>query len=54
MRWNANIDVLLLLASSNDDIHDVDHDRNYHDEVANDATRLLDLLPNDDAIPLLG
>ena len=49
---DANISVLLL-ASSSDDIHDVGHDRNYHDEVANDATRLLDVLPHDDPIPLL-
>ena len=49
---DANIDVLL--ASSSDDTHDVGHDRNYHDEVANDdATRLLDILPNDDPTPLL-
>ena len=49
---DANLDVLLL-ASSSDDIHDVDHDPNNHDEVANDATRLLDTLPNDDPTPLL-
>ena len=43
----------LLLANSNDAIHDVGHDPNLHDDVANDATLLLDILPIDDPIPLL-
>ena len=48
----ANLDDLLL-ASSSGDIHDVDHDPNSHDVVANDTTRLLDALPNDDpTLPL--
>ena len=34
---DANLDVLLL-ANSNDDVHDVDHDPNNHDEMANGAT----------------
>ena len=49
---DANIDVLLL-DSSGDDTHVVGHDHNIPDEVANDATRLPDTLPNDDPIPLL-
>ena len=34
-----------LLANSSDAIHDVGHDPNSHDKVANDATRLPDILP---------
>ena len=49
---DANLDVLLL-AISNDDVHDVDHEPNNHDEMANDATRPLDILPSDDpTLPL--
>ena len=47
---NASLDALLL-ANSNDAIHDAGHDPNGHDEVANesfDATCLPDILPNDD------
>ena len=46
---NSNLDALLL-ANSNDAIHDVDHDPNNHDEVAKDATHPLDILPSDDPI----
>ena len=45
----ANLDALLVV-NSYDDIHDVDRDPNSHDVVANDATRLLDILPSDDPI----
>ena len=43
---DANFAVLLLV-DSNDAIHDVVHDPNIHDEVAHDATLLLNILPND-------
>ena len=45
--YDANLDALLL-ANSNDAIHDVVHDPNIHDEVANDATLPLGVLPSDD------
>ena len=51
--YDANIDVLLL-ADSNDALHDVDRDSNIHSEVANDATLPLGALPSDVPIPLLG
>ena len=50
---DANLDDLLL-ANSNDALHDVDRDPNIHDEVANDATLPLGVLPSDDPIPLSG
>ena len=46
---DANLGAILL-ANSNDAIHDVDHDPNNHDEVANGATRPLDIFPSDDPI----
>ena len=49
---DASLDALLL-ANSNDAIHDVVHDPSLHDDMANDATHLLDALPNDDPILLL-
>ena len=49
---DANLGALLL-ANSSDAIHEVGHDPNSRDEVANDATRLLDILPNDDPTLLL-
>ena len=49
---DATLDALVLV-NSNDAIHDVGHDPNLHDNVANDATLLLEILPTDDPIPLL-
>ena len=46
---DANLDALLI-ANSKNAILDVDHDPNNHDEMANDATRPLDILPSDDPI----
>ena len=46
---DASLDALLL-ANSNDAIHEVAHDPNTHDEMANDATRPLGTLPSDDPI----
>ena len=49
---DASLDALLL-ANSSDAIHDVDRDPNIHDEMANDATRPLGVLPSDDpTLPL--
>ena len=53
LSYDANLDALLL-ADSNDAIHDVVHDPNSHDEVAHDATLLLGVLPNDDPSSLMG
>ena len=44
--YDANVAALLLLVDSNDAIHDIVHDPNSHDEVAHDATLLLNILPN--------
>ena len=44
----------LVLANSNDVLHDVVHDSNIHDEVAHDATLPLVVLSNDDSTLLVG
>ena len=51
--YDANLDALLL-ANSNDAIHDVVRDPNTHDEVNHDAILLLSVLSNDDPTLLMG
>ena len=50
--YDANLDALLL-ANSDDTIHDVVHDPNTHDEMAHDAILLLSVLHNDDSTLLM-
>ena len=44
----------LVLANSNDVLHDVGHDSNIHDEVAHNATLPLMILSSDDSTLLMG